>query len=310
MLLKVLKWTGVTLLLIIAVGVIATALRQNIRYEAPYPDVKASLDPAVIQRGERLAYGAAHCVDCHKTFESDFSKTDPRPSLSGGRKFELPVGIFYAPNITPDFETGIGSFSDAEIARSLRYGVHPDHTVVFDFMPFHNTSDEDLSAILSFLRSLRPVKHPIPKHELNPIGKFLKAFVVKPAGPKGEVLKSIKVEDSIVYGEYLANSVANCSGCHTKRNMIGEYIGEPFAGGAPMKDSDPSKESLIPPNLTPHVEGRITNWTEKEFIARFRQGRSIGHSHMPWEAYASMNDLELRAIFKFLKSLKPAKNEP
>ncbi|MBM9575626.1 c-type cytochrome [Leptospira sp. 201903070] len=310
MLLKILKWTGAVFLSILLVCVIATALRQNLKYEAPYPDIKASKDPAVIKRGERLAYGAAHCVDCHKTLDVDSSKTDGRPNLSGGVKFELPVGNFYSPNITPDIETGIGSFSDAEIARSLRYGVRPDQTVLFDFMPFHNTSDEDLSAIISFLRSLRPVQNRVPKHELNPIGKFLKAFVVKPVGPKGEVLKSIKAEESIVYGEYLANSVANCSGCHTKRNLIGEYIGEPFAGGAPMKDPDPSKETLTPPNLTPHAEGRITKWTEKEFLARFRQGRSIAHSHMPWEAYASMSDGELRAIFKFLKSIKPAKNEP
>ncbi|TGK13244.1 cytochrome C [Leptospira stimsonii] len=304
--LKVIKWIAFFfLLLIFGIG-FGTVFRQNLKYEAPYPEVKASQDPRVISRGERLAYGAAHCADCHL---AESATSNSRPSLSGGKKFFLPVGTFYSPNITPDHETGIGRFSDAEIARALRYGVHPDHTVVFDFMPFHNTSDEDLTAIISFLRSLKPIKNQVASHELNLIGKVLKAFVVKPVGPKGEVLKSIEADESIAYGEYLANSVANCSGCHTKRNIIGEYIGEPFAGGAPMVDPDPTKEVLTPPNLTPHSEGRITNWTEKQFLARFRQGKSISHSHMPWDSYANMNDSELKAIFRFLKSLKPAKNE-
>lgn len=299
--LKFWKWTGIIFLLLIVAITLGTVFRQNLKYEAPYPDIKASKDPAVIARGERLAYGAAHCSECHKS--------DPASSsLSGGKEFVLPVGTFYSPNITPDPETGIGRFSDAEIARALRYGVRPDHTVLLDFMPFHNTSDEDLTAIISFLRSMKPEKNQVASHELNWIGKVLKAFVVKPVGPKGEVLKSIQPGETIAYGDYLANSVANCSGCHTKRNMIGEYIGEPYAGGAPMEDPDPSKETLTPPNLTPHPEGRINQWSEKQFLLRFRQGKSISHSHMPWDSYKNMSDSELKAIFRFLKSLKPAKN--
>ncbi|PJZ51691.1 c-type cytochrome [Leptospira adleri] len=302
--LKFLKWTGIIFLFLIAALALGTVFRQNLKYEAPYPDIKASKDPAIIARGERLAYGAAHCSECHQSN----SASSVRPVLSGGREFALPVGTFYSPNITPDSETGIGRFSDSEIARALRYGVRPDHTVLLDFMPFHNTSDEDLTAIISFLRSMKPEKNQVPAHELTWIGKVLKAFVVKPVGPNGEVLKSIEPSETIAYGDYLANSVANCNGCHTKRSMIGEYIGEPFAGGTPMEDSDPSKEPLTPPNLTPHSEGRITQWNEKQFLARFRQGKSISHSHMPWESYKNMSDSELKAIFRFLKSLKPAKN--
>ena len=60
--------------------------------------------------------------------------------LTGGFVFDLPVGKIYSKNITPDKETGIGDYTDAEIARALRYGVHADGTVVYDFMPFHNMS--------------------------------------------------------------------------------------------------------------------------------------------------------------------------
>ncbi|PKA03680.1 c-type cytochrome, partial [Leptospira ellisii] len=232
MLLKFLKWTG-TFLLIAVLGIaISTVARQNLKYDAPYPEVSASRDPIVIERGKHLATGAAHCVDCHKNVvEVDSGVPIFQATLSGGQVFALPVGNFYAPNITPDPETGIGKLSDREIARSLRYGVRADGTVLLDFMPFHNTSDEDLTAIISFLRSLPPKTNPVRKHELNLIGNVLKAFVVKPVGPKGEVLKSIVPAATAEYGEYLAGSVTNCNGCHTKRNMIGEFIGEPYAGG-------------------------------------------------------------------------------
>ncbi|PJZ56119.1 c-type cytochrome [Leptospira barantonii] len=307
MILKFLKWIG-TFLLIVILGLAAiTVTRQNLKYEAPYPEIASSKDPAVIARGQHLATGPAHCVDCHKNVqEAESGVPISQVTLSGGQVFELPVGNFYTPNITPDMETGIGKLSDKEIARSLRYGVRADGTVLLDFMPFHNTSDEDLTAIISFLRSLKPKRNPIPQHEPNLIGKVLKAFVVKPVGPKGEVLKSIVPAPTPEYGEYLANSVANCNGCHTKRNVAGEFIGEPFAGGAPMEE--PGKETLFPPNLTSHPEGKISLWTEEQFLQRFKLGKLVAHSHMPWGPYARMSEIELKAIYRFLKTVKPAKN--
>lgn len=307
MILKFLKWTGIFLLVMVLVISTITVARQNVKYEAPYPDITASQNAEVIARGKHLVTGAAHCVECHKNVaESESGIPISQVTLSGGQKFALPVGNFYAPNITSDMETGIGKLSDKEIARSLRYGIHADGTVLIDFMPFHNTSDEDLTSIISYLRSLKPKRNTVPHHELNVIGKVLKAFVVKPVGPKGEVLKSITPAPTAEYGEYLANSVTNCNGCHTKRNLVGEFIGEPFAGGAPMEE--PGKETLFPPNLTPHPEGKITYWTEEQFLQRFKIGKLVTHSHMPWESYSKMNEIELKSIYRFLKSLKPAKN--
>ncbi|PKA03679.1 hypothetical protein CH375_15545 [Leptospira ellisii] len=71
---------------------------------------------------------------------------------------------------------------------------------------------------------------------------------------------------------------------------------------------EPGKETLIPPNLTPHPEGRISLWTEEQFLKRFKLGKLVEHSHMPWGSYGRMSDLELKAIYRFLKTLKPAKN--
>ena len=158
---KVFKWIGIILLLLIVVLVVSVAMRQNMKFDAPYPaGIHASKDSAVLARGKYLVYGPAHCADCHGPVGSEgMVDKGQEVALAGGKMFDLPIGKFYPRNITPDEETGIGKFRDEEIARSLRYGVGHDGRALLDFMPFHNTSDEDLTAIISYLRTLVPVKN-------------------------------------------------------------------------------------------------------------------------------------------------------
>ncbi|MHA4809709.1 cytochrome c [Flavitalea flava] len=300
---KIAKWTFLILLLLVTGLTITVLGRQNLKYEAPYPTLVTSSDSAIIARGRHLVYSSAHCIDCHSTLNSDsLIHLGQEVPLTGGIAFRIPVGTIYSKNITPDKETGIGNYSDAEIARSLRYGVHPDGTVVFDFMPFHNTSDEDLTAILSYLRSQKSVTNIVPDHALNGMGKLVKAFLVNPAGPSGEVPKSVVPDTTAVYGRYLAMNVAECSGCHTKRDLAGKFVGEPFAGGANI-------DGFITPNLTPHSGGRIFSWSREKFIGRFRQGKLIPNSPMPWNSFGRMKDEELTAIYNFLKTVKPARTK-
>jgi mono/diheme cytochrome c family protein len=222
-------------------------------------------------------------------------------SLAGGHAFDLPIGKIYTKNITPDSETGIGRFTDHEIARALRYGVGPDGRALFDFMPFHNTSDEDLKAIISYLRAQKPVRNEIPESSFNLMGKVVKAFLIKPVGPSGEVPFDIRRDSTAEYGKYLAINVANCSGCHTKRDlMTGAFTGEPFAGGLEI-------EGLVTPNLTTDSSSRIFTWDQQKFITRFREGKKIQQSPMPWNSFKRMSDGDLAAIYKYLKSLKPVK---
>ena len=141
-------------------------------------------------------------------------------------------------------------------------------------------------------------------HSLNPLGMAVKAFLIKPVGPSSEVPVSVKPDSTAEYGKYLAINVANCNGCHTKRDMMtGAFVGEPFAGGGPMN-------GIVPPNLTTDSSSRIFGWTEENFLSRFRMGKAIEKSHMPWNSFRRMTDLELKAIYKFLKTLKPVKTEP
>src|SRR5580765_653107 len=169
---KILKWTAIVLLVLIGGFTIAVMARQNLKYDAPYPGIKASKDTAIIAKGKHLVYSAAHCMDCHTNVNSDsLLSLGQEVPLSGGHLFDLPIAKIYSKNITPDSATGIGRYTDAEIARALRYGVHPDGTAVFDFMPFHNTSDEDLTAIISYLRSQKPVKNYLPGNSYSLLGK-------------------------------------------------------------------------------------------------------------------------------------------
>jgi mono/diheme cytochrome c family protein len=300
---KILKWTGIIILLLVAGITVIVAARQNLTYDAIYPDIKASTDSAVIARGKHLMYSSAHCIDCHNKLNSDsIINLGQEVPLTGGVLFDLPVGKIYSKNITPDKETGIGKFTDGEIARALRYGVHPDGTAVFDFMPFHNTSDEDLTAIISYLRSQKPVKNVVPPNEPNIMGNIVKAFLVKPVGPDGPVIKSIKRDTTAAYGKYIALSLAECNGCHTKRDMAGKYVGKPFAGGNDI-------EGFITPNLTPDSTGRIFGWSKDMFISRFRMGKLIHKSPMPWNSFKRMTDDELTAIFNYLHTIPKAKTE-
>lgn len=301
---KILKWTGIVLLVLITGIAAVTASRQNLKYEAAYPNIQSSKDSTVIARGRHLANTIAHCNDCHSKANSDsLINLGQDVPLSGGVAFKLPVGTIYSANITSDSVYGIGRFNDKEIARVLRYGVHPDGAAVYDFMPFHNLSDSDLTAVISYLRTQKPVAEKKPENELNLVGNAVKAFLIKPVGPSEKILASIQPDSTAAYGKYLVYNVGNCNGCHTQRTLSGEYTGEPLAGGNEMPNG------MITPNLTTDSSSRIFSWTELDFINRFRAGKLIPQSEMPWNSFKRMDDVELKAIYKFLKTVKPAKTK-
>lgn len=312
---KILKWTGILLVLLIAGFIAFVQFSWNKKFEAPYPEIKASTDSTVIARGKYLAYGPAHCGTCHVPMDKimDVENGDVNQPLSGGWTLPIPPGTFRAPNLTPDEETGIGKLTDAEIARTLRYMVGNDNRCIFPFMPFAELSDDDLTAVVSFLRSQPPVKHEVKRSELTLMGKAIMAFgLITPSGTKGTPPKSVAIDSTVEYGKYLANSVANCVGCHTKRDMkTGAFTGTPFAGGMGFTPDEFSHgRSFVTPNLTPDANtGIMAGWTEDAFIKRFRSGRVHKGSPMPWGAFGRINDIELKALYRYLHSLEPVPNK-
>ncbi len=309
-LINILKWIAIVAGVLILLLVTFVNIRGNRTYDAPLPDLVASQDSAVIARGQYLAFGPAHCASCHAPMDKfDEIEQGLVMPLIGGWELNIPPGSFRAPNLTPDVETGIGSFSDGQLARALRYSVRQNGEALFPFMPFQNMSDADVIAIISFLRSQTPVRNDLKETELSFLGKAISAFgLITPEGPLSTPPKSVQIDTSITYGEYVANSVANCRGCHSLRDLkTGAYTGVPFAGGMPM-ESDPPIEGLsfISPNITPHLnDGIMANWDEATFIKRFRTGRIHKGSPMPWGAFARMTEVELKALYRYLQSLEP-----
>lgn len=310
---KVILWIfGIIAILIIALVLFVTTT-YNKDYDAPYPDLSATTDSAMIARGAYLAYGPAHCATCHVPMDQIMEvEAGKRIPLSGGWEFAIPPATVRAPNLTPDMETGIGKLTDGEIARAMRYSVNHKNKFMMPFMPFQELSDEDVIAILSFLRSQEAVHHVVEPTEYSFLGKALLAFgAIKPEGPKNTPPAKVPIERSAAYGAYIANSVGNCVGCHTERDMkTGALIGTPMAGGM-VFEPDPFSQgySFISPNLTPDPEtGIMVRWDEATFISRFRQGRIHQGSHMPWGSFARMTETDLKALYMYISGLDPVQN--
>lgn len=311
---KIARWTGGIVLVLIACFVAAVLLRWRRTFDISLPDIHASTDSAVIATGRYLAYGPAHCAYCHTTAETAPAlDRGEQPPLSGGFIFQIPPGTFRTPNLTPDRETGIGAVSDGQLARMLRYGVRRDGRAAVPFMNYHLLSDADIRALISFLRSQPPVSHRVPPHDLNFLGKVVMAFVMKPIGPSATPpAVSPPAGTSVERGAYLVTAVAECADCHTERSMMdGHFTGARLAGGNPFAVEGKPDQEVVPPNLTPDAKtGRIASWSEDQFLTRFRQGRLIPGTPMPWNAFARMTDDDLRAIYRYLRTVTAVEHDP
>jgi mono/diheme cytochrome c family protein len=303
----------ILLLVLLAGGAVFVALRQNLTFEAPSPEVAASSDPPVIERGRYIVRDLAPCAACHcapSERQAYFDGADV--SLSGGHVFDIPPGRFQTVNLAPDAETGLGRVSDRAIARALRHGVGHDGRALLPFMEMQGLSDDDLQAVVSYLRTLPPVRHPVPAHEYTLLGKVLRATVLaSPIGPAEPPPARAPRGVSIETGRYLVESVSLCWACHTQRSqMTGELTGPRFGGTTGLTEADDPDHSWSPPNITSDPEtGRLGRMTEDLFVARFRLGRVIPRSPMPWQAFARIAEDDLRAMYRYLKSVPPVKND-
>ncbi|MGH9886580.1 MAG: c-type cytochrome [bacterium] len=304
----ILEVVGGTVAFVVIVAGVGAAYASwtwdNGRYrDYPLPDLKASTDSALIAKGRYLALGPAHCADGH-------TPAGGAP-FSGGAVFHLPLGTVYSPNITPDSVTGIGKFADGQIARMLRYNVRPHGRAAIPFMQFERLSDEDVIAVLSFLRSNQPVVHQVSNHEMSLMGKIVLAFAIKPNSRDNKAPKtSPPVAPTVERGEYLVNSVAECAGCHSVRDLrTGAFTGPRLGGGFEYPSDDDPSIIFTPPNLTNDPTGMTGRLTEDQFVARFRQGRVIKASIMPWEAFVAMQEGDLRAVYRYIKTVPAVHND-
>ena len=286
-------------------------------YDAPLPEVRISSDPAVLARGEYIVYGPAHCIECHSGSFDALEKLSEgvQVPLSGGLRLGLgPLGAVYSKNLTPDKETGIGRYSDAQIARMMRWSVRPDGRASLDpMMPFGDMGEDDLVAVISYLRAQPPVRNLVPPNEWTLMGKVVKSFVgiAKPRtsiNPPQTAPQGVTKER----GEYLARYVADCAGCHTPRDP-NTFVatGPDFSGGFEMEPAVlPGADPTVwfrTPNITPKAGSALMKFPDRDtFIARFQKGgRQHAGSPMPWEAFARMTTEDIAALYEYLHSLAP-----
>ena len=318
---KLLKWVGI--LAGVLAGIVAAAVlfavmtgeKKLYKPDTPYPKLAASTDPEVIARGKYLVHGPAHCAQCHSTSERtkpELIKTTP---LQGGLAFEMgPIATTWARNLTPDKETGIGRYTDEELARVLRTSVLPDGNVSF-FMNLAaaRLSDEDIVAVMSYLRSIEPVKNEVKEGEWHLLGKILLTYAFPALEPLSESPKYVAAaaEPTIERGEYLANYVMLCTSCHTAFDMNTFQYSGPKAGGS-LPDVDHggnTKMEYVAPNLTNHPTGVTGRMDEEVFLARIRTGRVYESTIMPWENFQETSENDLRSVYRYLKALPPVDND-
>ena len=273
----------------------------------PIPQIVIDADSAMLEHGKYLVFGPAHCAHCHSSMDNlEALEAGEEVDMTGGFEFELPIGSIFTPNITPDMYTGIGAYSDGQIYRMLRHNIRPDGQVCIDFMPFFNMTEYDIKSIIAYIKTRDPIKSERIPNDYNMLGKMVRTFSMQPSKPHGVIEEYIARDSTLAYGEYLCESVANCMGCHTERDMkTGEYIGEPYAGGFTFgPDKSTRGWTFITPNITPDpTTGVIAGWSEEQFINRMRGGRVHQYSPMPWGPFSRLSENDLKAIFRHLQTI-------
>ncbi len=283
--------------------------------ETPYPLLVASTDPEVVARGRYLVYGPAHCVACHGTYEGHVPpKGDiTRLPIAGGYEFRMgPMGTRYAPNLTPDPESGIGRRTDQEIARAIRTGVLPSGEISM-FMRYSaaNLSDEDLVAVLSYLRSVDPVVRTVPPPTVGIFPVLSLMFELTPDLTPAPAHVPGGVEPTVERGEYLADHVMGCTACHRQWDLATyEPVGPKGGGGMPEASHGADSDmEFVPPNLTSDPTGMTGRLDEDAFVARLEHGRVYESSIMPWENFGLTDEIDLRSVYRYLRSLPPVHND-
>lgn len=286
--------------------------------DVPIPQVEASEDPEVIERGAYLFHAVAHCTACHMPTDEWLAlEAGAKGVPAGDRVWELgPLGTLRTPNLTPDSATGVGAWTDGELARVMEHSVLPNDEPALMMNSAGAMGEEDLRALISYMRAMEPVERARePRRDLSLLGRlFLLTELRLFASPRPEALRAPDGpppgEDvSRRRGEYLARGPAACAFCHTPVDPAsGELEGPLFSGGDPMPDVlDPEME-FIGPNLTPG--GALAGWGEDDFVEAFRAGRRFEGSPMPWQNYAGMTEEDLRSIYRYLESLEPSGRDP
>ena len=301
---KLVKGVGIgvlVLVILVVVGISATiGWRPFIgSKKRALTDRRFEATPERLNRGEYLSEHVAGCTYCHTPQEQGPNGPElVRGQKGGGQIFNMPgfPGTVVAPNITPDPETGIGNFTDDQLARAIREGISHDGRTLFPMMPythFRQMSDEDLASVVVYLRTLPPIRNALPRTDIHFPVKYLIRGVPEPVTEQVQADLSTPTSR----GEYLVN-LSSCLDCHTPRKRGRLDSSMKLAGGQVFDASG----KIASPNITPDATG-IGNYTEEKFVKALRTGyvgkRQL-NTVMPWQGYSGQTDEDLRAMYAYL----------
>jgi len=252
-----------------------------------------------VERGRYIVEVIGACGNCHTFFGPD--GLDESRHLAGGNPIEEHGMRAVPPNITPDIETGIGSWTDAQIIRAFREGVRPDGRVLGPPMPFalyRDISDGDAAAIVAYLRTVKPVHNVVEPSRYD--------FPLPPAwGPPLGVVPEPDRADPVAYGAYLAGPLGHCIFCHSTPDAQGIPDMEHALGAGGFLFPGPWGVSASA-NLTPTNLSRRSDDEIKQIITT--GVRADGSQLLPpmgFSYYAHLTDDDLNALVAYLRSLPP-----
>lgn len=270
---------------------------------AAFVAVLAQLVPVsaetLLERGNYLMKSIVACGNCHtpKGPEGDI----PGMELAGMAPFfETPELTANAPNITPDKETGIGNWTDAQIVKAIREGKRPNGSIIGPPMPigmYRGMSDRDVNAIVAYLRQVKPLRNAIPKSEYR---------VPLPPnyGPPVMTVPEVSRDDKLAYGAYLAGPAGHCIECHSPMGPNGPDIVHQLGAGG-MEFPGPWGVS-VSSNITPTALVELTDMQIRQMITKgIRPDGSAMLPPMGYAYYAHIKDTDLDAIIAYLRALPP-----
>jgi mono/diheme cytochrome c family protein len=293
---------GRFIVFVLVAAVIGAAAFWVLTTPAVVPTSSLSAHRPDLDNGKSMFY-AAGCSGCHAV-----PNQDDRTRLGGGVALPSAFGTFYAPNISPDPNAGIGSWSEAQFVTAMVAGTSPQHTHYYPSFPytsFHTMRIEDIRDLFAFLKTLpadnarsrdHDVKFPFTLRRGLGLWKLL---FLDSVSPEPDPSKSAAWNR----GAYLVNGPGHCAECHSPRNFLGGVIASQRFAGAP----NPAGKGWVP-NIT---QRDLKDWSEKDIAYLLESGQtpegdSVGSSMA--EVVRSTSQLpahERAAIAAYIKSLPP-----
>lgn len=269
-------------------------------------NAQIDLDAVDLDNGEKI-FWASGCASCHA--EKNATEEN-KLLLGGGHRLDTPFGTFITPNISPDSDTGIGSWNFQQFLIAMKDGVSPEgkhYYPAFPYTSYVKMTEKDVVDLFGYLKTLPPVSRINEPHELSfvfgwrrPLGIWKNLFL----NPDW-VFSVPSSDEQLTRGQYLVEALGHCGECHTPRNLIGGLKSGKWLGGGPA----PEGLGKIP-NITPHPDG-IAGWSSDDIAYYLESGftpdyDSVGGTMVSvQENMSKLPSSDLEAISAYLKAIPP-----